>query len=511
MVSPRASKTSGTALYFSQGSSDGGPGDEEIEHVDSLSITLAYLYAFCVTDYIPWLRWIIDFDKHEKILRKAISTTRKYQDSLIDNRIQQCDPGAAGFYGRKGQAVQESDIPNLNYIKACVRETFRLHPVAPFNLAHVTTANATVAGYFIPKGSHVIVSHLGLGRNPQQIGSNNGAKDEIDHHYAAGIACLNSQIDLLELLEDSIYDTGASDHMTPIHSSVFDPYLFKIKPQIKLPNGDTSVISHVGKVKLDNGILLKDVFVVPSFKFSLLSVPKLTEDGQCVVSFYLKFCVVQDLTTRKVKGLDLVQTALQKFACTVVNKKDSGSYALWHHKLGHVSHSKLKHMNELHVSLSKSCLDRCLSCLMAKFTKLPYDLSNSHSTSVFKLIHIDIWGPYKVPTDGKFRYFLTIVDDCSKGTWVYLLEHKSESSDALKSFLKFVCTQFGKQVKIVRSDNALEFIKGQCGPYLTSHGIVHQTSCVDRPQQNGRVERKHKHILDTVRALSFYSKVPLKF
>ncbi|GKG66369.1 hypothetical protein Tco_0698244, partial [Tanacetum coccineum] len=29
------------------GSSDGGPGDEEIEHVDSLSITLAYLYAFC--------------------------------------------------------------------------------------------------------------------------------------------------------------------------------------------------------------------------------------------------------------------------------------------------------------------------------------------------------------------------------------------------------------------------------------------------------------------------------
>ncbi|GKG51650.1 hypothetical protein Tco_0544288, partial [Tanacetum coccineum] len=34
--------------------------------------------------------------------------------------------------------------------------------------------------------------------------------EEIDHQFAAGIACLNSQIDMLELLEDWIYDTGAS-------------------------------------------------------------------------------------------------------------------------------------------------------------------------------------------------------------------------------------------------------------------------------------------------------------
>ena len=148
---------------------------------------------------------------------------------------------------------------------------------------------------------------------------------------------------------------------------------------------------------------------------------------------------------------------------------------------------------------------------MAKFAKLPYQVSESHRTVIFELIHIDIWGPYKVPTNGKFRYFLTVVDDCSRSTWIYLLEQKSDSFAALKSFLSFVSTQFEKQVKIVRSDNALEFIKGQCGPYLQSKGIVHQTSCVDRPQQNGRVERKHRHILDTARALRFHAKLPLKF
>ncbi|GKE49821.1 hypothetical protein Tco_1481079 [Tanacetum coccineum] len=52
-------------------------------------------------------------------------------------------------------------------------------------------------------------------KSVQQFSSSNGFGKKIDHHYAVGIACLNSQIDLLELLEDWIYETGASDYMTP--------------------------------------------------------------------------------------------------------------------------------------------------------------------------------------------------------------------------------------------------------------------------------------------------------
>ncbi|KAH9670386.1 Phenylalanine N-monooxygenase [Citrus sinensis] len=69
------------------------------------------------------------------------------------------------FVGKE-RLVQEYDIPQLNYVKACLREALRLHPVAPFNLPHVSTRDATIAGYFIPKGSHVLLSRLGLGRNP---------------------------------------------------------------------------------------------------------------------------------------------------------------------------------------------------------------------------------------------------------------------------------------------------------------------------------------------------------
>ncbi|CAI0377289.1 unnamed protein product [Linum tenue] len=103
--------------FFGEPTSDGGPGPMEVEHVEALFTGLKYLYYSGVSDYLPWLR---------------------------------------GY----SRLVQESDIGSLHYVKACVRESFRLHPVFPFNMPHV-------AGYLIPKGSHALLSRYGLGRNPK--------------------------------------------------------------------------------------------------------------------------------------------------------------------------------------------------------------------------------------------------------------------------------------------------------------------------------------------------------
>nr|GEW47173.1 retrovirus-related Pol polyprotein from transposon TNT 1-94 [Tanacetum cinerariifolium] len=223
-----------------------------------------------------------------------------------------------------------------------------------------------------------------------------------------------------------------------------------------------------------------------------------------------------DLTTKKVPALGKERAGLYLLLNIPLKSVDARlqslmSYSLWHLRLGHISDSKHKHVSCISNSNDKTNTVSCLSCPMAKFTKLPYNLSESHALDIFELVHIDIWGPYKVATNGSKKYFLTIVDDCSRVTWTYLLTHKSDSFTVLKSFISFVSKQFDKHVKTVRSDNALEFVKAPCQSYLTEHGIVHQTSCVDRPQQNARVERKLRHILEIARALRFHSHLPLHY
>lgn len=86
---------------------------------------------------------------------------------------------------------------------------------------------------------------------------------------------------------------------------------------------------------------------------------------------------------------------------------------------------------------------------------------------------------------------------------------KSEVRTILTNFIAYAEKQFGKVVKMVRSDNGTEFM---ClSDFFRAHGIIHQTSCVGTPQQNGRVERKHRHILNVSRALLFQASLPITF
>jgi len=47
--------------------------------------------------------------------------------------------------------------------------------------------------------------------------------------------------------------------------------------------------------------------------------------------------------------------------------------------------------------------------------------------------------------------------------------------------------------------------------FFSSKGIIHQTICVETPEQNGIAERKHQHILNVSRALIFQANLPPLF
>ncbi|XP_038899384.1 cytochrome P450 CYP82D47-like [Benincasa hispida] len=68
--------------------------------------------------------------------------------------------------GRQRQ-VRESDIKNLVYLQAIVKETLRLYPAAPILFPHESLKDCVVAGYHIPAGTRLIVNVQKLQRDPQ--------------------------------------------------------------------------------------------------------------------------------------------------------------------------------------------------------------------------------------------------------------------------------------------------------------------------------------------------------
>ena len=52
----------------------------------------------------------------------------------------------------------------------------------------------------------------------------------------------------------------------------------------------------------------------------------------------------------------------------------------------------------------------------------------------------------------------------------------------LQTFIVQIETQFRAIVKMIRSDNGLEFQDTTALDFYAKRGIIHQTSCVERPQ-----------------------------
>ena len=262
-------------------------------------------------------------------------------------------------------------------------------------------------------------------------------------------------------------DSGASNH---ISHQLYSFQNLKTLPHtnVTVPNGVLVNIVGLGDIHLGRDLILHDVLYIPQFKFNLLSVSCLTKQLHCRVCFDETSCGIQAPTQGLMIGMGRAIANLYFLDIESVSSPGATIYDyksiiasvvsldIWHKRLGHPSSSKLTSMQSFlpHSKTSNKNLDHCHICDLSKQKHLPFISKNNISPEPFDLIHIDTWGPFSTPTHDGFRYFLTIVDDSSRATWVYLMKTKSDALSIIPTFVTMVETQFNRKVKGVRSDNA---------------------------------------------------------
>ena len=329
-----------------------------------------------------------------------------------------------------------------------------------------------------------------------------------------------------------IVDSGASDHMTG-DAKIFKTY----NPcsgnfTVRIADGSLSKVTGTGSVVISENLTLHSVLLVPNLDCNLLSISKLTQELNCMTKFFPDHCEFQDLDSGKMIGNAELCSGLyllkiegcperqpQTAQCVSLKSKSSScsrtnndsAIILWHYRLGHPNFLYLKKIFPALFGNKNPEYFQCEICQLSKHTRQAYPNQFYKTSHPFSIIHSDVWGPSRVSNITGARWFVSFIDDHTRITWIFLMKEKSEVTQIFKNFNKMIQNQFQTKIQILRTDNGKEYFNSILGNYLVSEGIVHQSSCVETPQQNGVSERKNRHLLEVARSLMFSSNVPKHF
>ena len=320
--------------------------------------------------------------------------------------------------------------------------------------------------------------------------------------------------------------------MTPIRSYFISYIPCPSTLKVQTADGTLLTVAGIGTVNLHPIGNIEHVLYVPNLCISLVSVQRIAS----LIPYKIEFDGINAFLCDKLHGLKTGLTRIhgglyylpscrgtQKLSRSTFNNEGCSSSALvtratrhkeehiWllHQQLGHPSFQVLKLMYaEVFQGIQIEHFV-CDICEKSKHKRHSYVSENSEKRKTpFDLIHSDIWGPEPSTDLHGFRWFLVFVDDCSRISWIYLLKHKSEVTLKIKQFVQMIERQFEKGIKVIRTDNAKDFINHDLQTFYANLGIVHETSCVYTPQQNGVAERRIGIIQEKSRALLIHSNTP---
>jgi len=235
-------------------------------------------------------------------------------------------------------------------------------------------------------------------------------------------------------------------------------------------DGARALVEDIGVVSLNlpsgHVLLLKDVVYVPSMRRNFISVSILDKCGYTfelgngkLVVYFNSIIVGSGVLYDGLYMLNMNDMSVNYVIGHKRSRVDENSSMLWHRRLGHISRPQIERLIKegiLH-DLDFSDFDTCVDCVKGKLTAKVRNTGANMRDNVLELIHTDIYGPITPTSMGGYRYFITFIDDYSHFGWIDLLQEKSSSLDAFKSFKAAIELKTGKRIKCVRSDRGGEY------------------------------------------------------
>ncbi|GKC99670.1 putative ribonuclease H-like domain-containing protein [Tanacetum coccineum] len=278
------------------------------------------------------------------------------------------------------------------------------------------------------------------------------------------------------LQDQGIFDSGCSRHITG-NKSILTDYQ-EIDGGFVAFGGSPKLGKITGKGKIRTGKLdFEDVYFVKELKFNLFSVSQMfdkknsvlfTETECLVLSLVFKLLAESQVLLKvsrqnTIYNFDLKNVVPSVGLTCLFAKATIDESNLWHRRLGHINFKTMNKLvrGNLVRGLPSKVFENdhtCVACQKGKQhnasckTKLVSSINQP-----LQVLHMDLFGPTSVRSINHKIYFLVVIDDYSRFSWVFFLATKDETSGILKTFITGIENQINHNVKIIRCDNGTEF------------------------------------------------------
>jgi hypothetical protein len=315
-----------------------------------------------------------------------------------------------------------------------------------------------------------------------------------------------------ELKKSTILDSGATIHVCNDRTKFLDITPASGSDELLTGDGISSIqgfgtveIKTIGDNDLVRTIKLLNTAYVPNFHTNIVSFNKLFDAGidwdtrnyRLTYGQSQTFCKV----TRKAGQWLLehvpitVRTSVQESTFPVSSHKPRtdtlGTQIQWHQRMGHLNFDAIKHLPSVSkgVQITDEFSDRnCEVCRTADAKQKIARQLRERAPAPYERINYDNFTIERSLDDA--NYIHHIVDDCTRMQHVYPRPDGTQSTliEVFDHLVNFVRTQWGFQVKIIRTDND-KALKDQFKAWASQKGIYVEFSARYTPQQNGSSER----------------------
>ncbi|GJQ97131.1 retrotransposon protein, putative, ty1-copia subclass [Tanacetum coccineum] len=200
---------------------------------------------------------------------------------------------------------------------------------------------------------------------------------------------------------------------------------------LQVGNGHRATVEAIGEYHLCLPsrlvLILHNCHYAPSITRGIISVSHLYDDG-FINHFDDKILLVS--RNNLVYFCAILRGGIYEIDLSSSNTNDSSMYVvcnkrtklnlnrslLWQCRLGHISKKRIEKLQDgrLLNSTDIKSFEKCVSCMSGKMARKPYLHQVERAKDLLRLIHTDVYGPFKIVSRQRASYFVTFIDDFSR-------------------------------------------------------------------------------------------------